>query len=153
VSGIYHYAAYYRINGGLWQQIARNQPNLSIPVALSKDSVYEFVSLAIDSAGNREDWPAAPDFAWPVNLSVKEIVKPSIHIYPNPATNQLNVVSDAENALTSITLTDMQGRVVLTTTANGTNQILFIGHLPNGLYNVKVDTEKKSFYSSVFQKL
>jgi hypothetical protein len=62
-------------------------------------------------------------------------------VYPNPTNNQLNIASDGEQGVAEITVYDMQGRAVLSTSINfvGTSaEQVNVQALVDGLYMVAV---------------
>jgi hypothetical protein len=73
-------------------------------------------------------------------VSVNELTKTNVSIYPNPATNNVNITADR---LVKVTLIDGMGRVINTQTVSGTLN-LDITTLNNGIYFLQVDntTEK-----------
>jgi len=72
-------------------------------------------------------------------VSVNEAVVNSLNVYPNPATDQLNVVFDATSTST-VELTDLTGKVVDTQSANaGANTISFdVVNVNSGVYFVSI---------------
>jgi Peptidase C10 family. len=64
-----------------------------------------------------------------------------VNIFPNPASNELNIVLN--NAKADITITDMQGRAVQQTSAINQKYITMpVNNLVNGIYFVQVKTDK-----------
>lgn len=72
----------------------------------------------------------------PLSANVKKGKLP-IQVYPNPATNKLTIVS--ENSFGILTITDSQGKQVLTQTIDGTTT-LSIGDLSAGIYTLRLET-------------
>lgn len=60
-----------------------------------------------------------------------------IQVYPNPAKDKLTIVS--ENGIGTITISDSQGKQVLTQTIDGTTT-LSIGDLSAGIYTLRLET-------------
>jgi|TARA_B110000261_G_C13027765_1_gene334922 hypothetical protein len=73
------------------------------------------------------------------SVSVNEAVVNSLNVYPNPATDQLNVVFDATSTST-VELTDLTGKVVSTQSAKaGANTISFdVINVNAGVYFVNI---------------
>ncbi len=71
-------------------------------------------------------------------------------IYPNPATNfvELKLTEDSGIPAT-VELFDIQGRSVHTTVIETSTATLATGHLPSGIYMVKVSTQNQSGYSKL----
>jgi hypothetical protein len=67
-------------------------------------------------------------------------VDKSIALYPNPAKGNVNISSD--NAIKSIELFDVQGRLLQTSIENNNTAKFDVSTNPNGLYFVRITTEK-----------
>jgi hypothetical protein len=83
--------------------------------------------------------PATPVLDVPVTLDVvgvgiPEIDKLGVMIYPNPAQNNLNIVTNG--TFNKVTITDFSGRVV----SAGNSKTIDISALSNGVYFIKVET-------------
>ena len=74
-----------------------------------------------------------------VGVSTNEVVVNALNVYPNPATDLLNVVFDATSA-SSVQLTDLTGKVVSVQTAKvGANTISFdVANVNAGVYFVNI---------------
>jgi hypothetical protein len=74
-----------------------------------------------------------------VGVSTNEVVVNALNVYPNPATDQLNVVFDA-NSASSVQLTDLTGKVVsIQTSKIGANTISFdVANVNAGVYFVTI---------------
>jgi len=73
-------------------------------------------------------------------VGVNEITKTTnVSIYPNPATNNVNITTDR---LAQVTLIDGMGRVISTQTVSGTLS-LDVSSLTNGIYFLQVDNTTK----------
>lgn len=70
----------------------------------------------------------------------------NISVYPNPATDVLNVVS--EHGIEEIEIINMQGKLLL----SGTSSPMNISYLPSGLYIVRVTDEKGKVSTLKFNK-
>ncbi len=71
-------------------------------------------------------------------LSVTEISAPStIRIFPNPASNVLNI-SSAVNRKASIIISDITGKILMTSALTGTQKIIDISGLSYGIYFLKI---------------
>ena len=73
-------------------------------------------------------------------VGVNEIAKTNVSIYPNPATNNVNITTDR---LVQVTLIDGMGKVINTQSVSGTFS-LDVSSLTNGIYFLQVgNTTKK----------
>lgn len=89
-------------------------------------------------------------FGAEVGVSSNEVVVEGFNVYPNPATDALNVKFDA-NAVTTVELTDLTGKIVATQTAQaGSNLVNFAtANVNAGVYFVNV----KNVNGSTTQKV
>ena len=73
-------------------------------------------------------------------VGVNEITKTTnVSIYPNPATNNVNITTDR---LAQVTLIDGMGKVISTQVVSGTLS-LDVSSLTNGIYFLQVDNTTK----------
>ncbi len=79
------------------------------------------------------------------NLKVTEFDNDSIKIYPNPSASTINI--NCNNKIKSIEIYDIQGRMLETILGN--SKKLDISSKENGIYFLKITTEK----SSVIEKI
>lgn len=69
-------------------------------------------------------------------VGVEENISSRIVVRPNPA---VDFVSIYANELTNVSIISLTGQIVLTETATGNEKHIGIGHLPAGMYIVKID--------------
>lgn len=80
---------------------------------------------------------------------VTQYVSDNVKIYPNPSSDILFVELKSGERIASITLCDMQGRIVEESNASP----VFLGHLPSGVYAVHVkDLDGRTFTQKVVVK-
>lgn len=76
--------------------------------------------------------------------SIEELLTSSINVFPNPASDVVNVTFDADNADYTIAIVDLQGRVMSSqelTSLNGAQSIAFpVSNLAKGSYIVTIST-------------
>ncbi|MFU8843573.1 MAG: T9SS type A sorting domain-containing protein [Bacteroidales bacterium] len=79
--------------------------------------------------------------------SINENIKPIIGVYPNPTTNYLWISIPAEMPLEGLTVEvfNTAGLSMTTTRPASHNFSIETGHLPSGLYFVRINTGEKSF--------
>lgn len=71
-------------------------------------------------------------------------------LYPNPTASTLTIQTDAAWQEATATLTNLEGRVVLSQALTNTQQqSLEIGHLPNGMYFVTVQSAQQKWVRRV----
>ncbi len=73
-----------------------------------------------------------------------------VKIYPNPARNDLNI--QAIDTINEITLTDCNGRIILTELPNNTNTTLNVNYLQTGIYFLKIATENGSSVAKIVKE-
>lgn len=67
----------------------------------------------------------------------------ALSVYPNPATESINIeLTDVSNA--TMTLTDINGRIVMVKDLNETNTKVNVANLARGIYNMQVVAGAKS---------
>ena len=69
--------------------------------------------------------------------------EPSLHVYPNPASDFVDVFVGEGNCQAEII--DMNGRVVMSVSLNNTINRIAINNLPNGTYILRVNGESRKF--------
>jgi len=75
-------------------------------------------------------------------LSNNSFVASKLSVYPNPATNVVNISNDINAIITAVEMTDLNGRVVKTQNVNATNGQIAIGDLSAGMYMMKIKTDQ-----------
>ncbi len=118
---------------------------------------YKYFSDAFGAGWDGGEWPGDPNRVaditaditlndvWGIppdddddDTSVTEISIQDIQAYPNPASSNLNVVSNS--LMNNITVFDITGRVVISTDVNDNSHVLDVSTLNNGLYIMQVNT-------------
>lgn len=85
-------------------------------------------------------------------LSVQNISKQSVAIYPNPSNNKVFITTAPEVEITKAQLIDITGKVITSVTANEVQEGISVKGLPQGIYLLKlfagdaVLTERISVY-------
>jgi hypothetical protein len=88
------------------------------------------------------------DFGIPT--SVHEIFLNDFRIFPNPTNSTLTIKTDVAWQDATATLTNLEGRVVFSQAlTNNQQQSLDIGHLPNGMYFVTVQSAQQKWVRRV----
>ncbi len=87
-------------------------------------------------------------------LDVNEITATAFAVtaFPNPATDFINVTGSDTNAITSVMLTDLNGRIVRSQTYDNESNIdMNISDLSNGIYLMKISTENGSSIQKIIK--
>ncbi|MBW7866712.1 MAG: T9SS type A sorting domain-containing protein [Brumimicrobium sp.] len=74
----------------------------------------------------------------PNTSNISSEISGEFKVYPNPATNQLNIVNPSANGETVIVLVDNLGRTVYSTTSNDITTTIDVTSLNKGIYFVNV---------------
>lgn len=108
-------------------------PNMSKATALTFiDTIQGYIHPRIMRAMEIGDWQV---------LSVSEIkVNDVFSIYPNPATEEVTILSKGGN-VKNVTIYDITGRLVYTESSNVTTLSVNVNNLPKGVYLINVETE------------
>jgi len=72
-------------------------------------------------------------------------------IYPNPTRNLINVNLANNSELATITISNILGKSVLTTTMNGANSQLSLASLINGIYFITIETSQDKITKSILK--
>jgi hypothetical protein len=87
-------------------------------------------------------------------LATKEITNATsnLSIYPNPASNRVNINLRNNKEIAKVIITNVLGEVVKTTMINGENTKLSIEELINGVYYVSIETTNQVTTKSLVKK-
>lgn len=81
--------------------------------------------------------------------SLNENSQANINLYPNPATNHISIKSD--ELILSVELADLSGKQVRFSMTNATESSMSLQGLENGVYLLKVNSEKGSSVKQIFK--
>lgn len=85
--------------------------------------------------------------------SVNSALAGSFSVYPNPATDVLNISNSINAEINAITITDLNGRTVKQITANGSvDSQINISDLNAGVYFVNINSNEGSLTKKIVQK-
>jgi len=93
-------------------------------------------------SSNPADWP----------VGVEDVESISFDLYPNPATDQINLKLNMETDY-SVMLTDLLGKTVYSeylTASTGT--LINVNDIPEGVYMIKIKTEDQTYFDRVVVK-
>ena len=104
--------------------------------------------------GNRNpfvDYPVFADCIWGnvdcTPLNINAIKKSEFKIYPNPVTDEVQLLIPSNEKIVEVNIYDMLGKAVIRSTSG----ILSTSNLPNGIYTIRLQTNA-SLYTSPFIK-
>jgi len=108
--------------------------------SLSENTSYNMTVKAKDAAGNISTLSQALSVKTPALISGMEENKDIINIYPNPANNWITVETNSDNQ--TLTITDLQGKLILTKSITGSINKLNLSSLKQGIYILEVRSDK-----------
>jgi ligand-binding sensor domain-containing protein len=78
----------------------------------------------------------------PAHIKDNDSASERINIFPNPANNKLNIDLPDNVSVTSIDILNLQGCLLKIQTSANINSAIDVSHLPNGVYLLRITTEK-----------
>ncbi len=121
--------------------------NFEVPIiyndnGIASDSAFIYLVCAVDSAtvANEEAYYVFDEFKFSNNaLSVANFKAPSINIYPNPSSHQINIQTGVDARLEEVQLFDITGKLIeQQSSLLSSNHTLDIAHLAAGVYFIDV---------------
>ena len=112
---------------------------------LNPNTVYEFKAFAATASGN--NYGDVINFT---TLGLNEVQgsEMSIVMYPNPTSNQTNLIVNGVSGDAKIIISDMQGRILNTTNVKAANgvieQTIDVSNLAKGVYYVRIQNNQLS---------
>ena len=142
------YVKLFELNNSLWEEVGEKMEGEEV-----RDEFGERIKLTADGntiiiggltyvyqdIGTEEGYAKVFDLS-NLELSIEDYESNKITLYPNPVQSTLNINNISNSDITSISIYDVLGRLVLTQT-EAFNQV-DVSHLSNGLLFVKLGTEK-----------
>jgi len=72
-------------------------------------------------------------------IGVDELKEPAtIHIFPNPFANFINIETTTNNHLTQVSVFDLKGQEIIKQSSTGQKAVIDLASYPNGLYMIRV---------------
>ena len=128
-----------------WKQSTSTRLNIGFDKNIdNKDKIFYKLSSSWQNTGFEGSLMMRPVFVSDKDLamSLKENDwNPTLNVYPNPATDMVNIQVQDGNA-TSFEIYDMQGKIVLQDIVNSNNTSLNVSSLSNGLYILSLRNEQ-----------
>jgi hypothetical protein len=75
-------------------------------------------------------------------LATSEVLNASFSVFPNPAKNVINISNTANATVSTIEITDMNGRTVKNQVMNATNGHVSVAELASGIYMMNITTDQ-----------
>ena len=116
---------------------------------LSENTIY-YYTLTIKDENSNIIKNEQGDFTTLAANQIPEIkATNALNIYPNPVSESFRISGITENTL--VTITDISGKKVLQQILVP-NEMLAVGHLPNGIYNISFISKGKTIVTKKFVK-
>lgn len=114
---------------------------------------YDLKVICTDATGNQQEQVISPAFKINNTLAVEDIFKTSFSIYPNPFTDQLNVIIP-ENVVGNYTfkVTDLTGRVIYAKNQSDKSFTWNGSGLSSGVYILSVEENGKVITRKIIKK-
>ena len=114
---------------------------------------YDLKVICTDAAGNTQEQVISPAFKIKQSLGIEDIVESNFVVYPNPFSDQLNIVL-SENLSGNYTfkVSDMIGRTVYTDNQNEKSFSWNTSVLSKGVYILSIENNGKAVVKKVIKK-
>lgn len=106
------------------------------------DGIYYFGFHNNSAVGDTQTYLFFDTLDISSDLSTNSFLASKLSVYPNPATNVVNISSTVNATINTVEMTDLNGRVVMTKSVNATNGQIAIGDLATGVYMMKITTDQ-----------
>ncbi|MFT4697840.1 MAG: hypothetical protein ACI9SJ_000971 [Flavobacteriaceae bacterium] len=103
--------------------------------------------VALPSGGGLIELP-------PSALGVEDFDINTFVMYPNPATNQLNISLDMnESSMYNLSVIDMMGRIIFQKETQSSVNTIDVSRMASGIYNISLESESKIIATKKFIKM
>lgn len=85
-------------------------------------------------------------------LGTAEFLNSHFSVYPNPVKDVINISNDTNALVSTVEMTDLNGRVVKRQTVNNTSGQVSISELSTGMYMMKIATDQGSFTKKIVKE-
>lgn len=130
----------------LWDQVLGGfDQDESQSIDQTSDGGYISVGMTRSyGAGDADIWviKLLPDTLTNINRNKLVSENHIIYLYPNPATDNISLVSQSEIVVKSIEIIDLQGKLFMHQGEVNENFLLDVSHFPKGLYIARINTNK-----------
>jgi len=106
------------------------------------DGIYYMGLHNISDIGATDSLILIDNIEISTQLSTNSFLASKLSVYPNPATNVVNISSTVNATINSVEMTDLNGRIVMTKSVNATQGQIAIGDLATGMYMMKISTDQ-----------
>jgi len=121
----------------VWTQYSYTVSGL--PTATSCKIAFRYFVTSGGPSGANSDFIGVDSFSVDRPLSSDSFFKNNFSIYPNPVNNVLNISVKNEMTINSLSITDLNGRVVSTSSSSTS---IDVSNLSSGVYFVSIETNE-----------
>jgi hypothetical protein len=114
----------------------------SVTYTAPADGIYYFGFHNNSAAGATQTYLFFDTLNISSVLSTNNFLASKLSVYPNPATNVINISSTINTTINKVEMTDLNGRVVMTQNVNATSGQIAIADLATGVYMMKISTDQ-----------
>ena len=140
----------YRPQGGQLTTTTSNTNTYTI-TNLTGNTTYEIQVQANCGDGNLSDWSPAITVTTK-SVGIESWLENSVNLYPNPAKEYVDIRVDGDLNVSMMEVYDVYGKLVNTVTVIDNPTRINISGLANGMYFVRVTTEKGAVTKSFLKK-
>ena len=147
-SGISSFDVYKSVNNGVFTKWLNNTTLTNADFYGLPDSTYSFFTIAIDSAGNKEDMKSVAEATTSFQVGINDnlqIENTQVSIYPNPNQGNFNLeITNSKSGIFLVSIMDVLGRVIYSQNQSLTqgNNILPLSIEQTGIYFLTIGNEK-----------
>ena len=81
-------------------------------------------------------------FSFTTNLGTNDFLSSKFSVYPNPVNNVINFSNDQNAVVSTVDLTDLNGRIIKSLKVNATEGQISVSDLATGMYMMKITTDQ-----------
>lgn len=114
----------------------------SVTYTAPADGIYYFGFHNNSAVGTDQTYLFFDTLDISSQLSTNSFLASKLSVYPNPATNVVNISSTINATINKVEMTDLNGRVVVAQNVNATSGQVTIADLATGVYMMKISTDQ-----------
>jgi hypothetical protein len=149
-SGVNSWNIQYRPQNGTWTSANSTTNNYTI-TGLTGSTTYEIQVQAVCANGQTSDWSASL-VVTTKNVGIDSWLDGSVTLYPNPAKEYVDIRVDGDLNVTAMEVYDVYGKLVNTVNVVDNPTRINVSGLANGMYFVRVTTEKGAVTKTFVKK-
>lgn len=129
---------YRKMGADDWQYIAQTRSTQATLVNLQPNTKYEY-QVTFECGGlGYTNWSVSSSFTTSLSTALLQLAGQEVNVFPNPATDILNIHTGLMNGRIQYTITDLNGRQVTHGDLSPDSKNVSIANLINGVYVLKL---------------